>query len=101
MSWLSDPLTEPNVLFWGWFCLGGFLTNSGPICGCWATLGYKKFLLSPNNFTQGHLLKTEWLVADVTTVGAPNRAERTILGVILAGHFMGKSGRICGQGNTL
>ena len=29
-------------------------------------------------------MKTEWLVADVTAVGSPNRAEHTILGVILA-----------------
>ena len=28
-------------------------------------------------------MKREWLVADVTPVGSPNRAERAILGVIL------------------
>ena len=34
--------------------------------------------------TDGHLMKTEWLVADVTAIGAPDRAERAILEVILA-----------------
>ena len=29
----------------------------------------------PNNFTQGHLLKIEWLVLNVTLVGSPDRAE--------------------------
>ena len=29
-------------------------------------------------------MKIEWLVADVTAVGFPDRAERAILGVILA-----------------
>ena len=32
-------------------------------------------------------MKTEWLVTDVTAVGSPDRAERAILGVILAGRF--------------
>ena len=41
--------------------------------------------MSSNNFTQGHLVKIEWLVADVTAVGSPDRAERAILGVILVG----------------
>ena len=39
---------------------------------------------------------------NVPPVGSPNRAEqRAILGVILAGHFLAKSGHICGQGATL
>ena len=42
-------------------------------------------LLRPscNNFTYGHLLKIDWLVTDVTSVGSPNRAECDIFGVIL------------------
>ena len=32
--------------------------------------------------------KKEWLVTDVTAVGSPHRAERAILGVILAGRFL-------------
>ena len=32
-------------------------------------------------------MKMKWLVADVTTVGPPDRAERAILGVILAEQF--------------
>ena len=43
--------------------------------------------MSPNNFTQGHLMKMEWLVTDVKAVGSPDRAERDILGVTLAGRF--------------
>ena len=46
-------------------------------------------------------MKTEWLVADVTAVRSPDRAERAILGVILAGRFLANSGRICGCGATL
>ena len=41
-------------------------------------------LLGPNNFTQGHLAKIEWLIADVTAVRPLERAEHAILGVILA-----------------
>ena len=47
-------------------------------------------LLSPNNFTQGHSMKTEWLVTDVTAIESRDRAERAILGVILAGRFFGQ-----------
>ena len=32
-------------------------------------------------------MKIEWLVADVIAVGSPDRAERAILGVILAECF--------------
>ena len=32
-------------------------------------------------------MKIEWLVTDVTVIGSPDRAERAILGVILAGRF--------------
>ena len=35
---LSDPLTERNVLFWGYFGWGVVLVNSGCICGRGATL---------------------------------------------------------------
>ena len=34
--------------------------------------------MSTNNFTQDQFLKIEWLVADVTTVGSPDRAGRDI-----------------------
>ena len=46
-------------------------------------------------------MKIEWLVTDVTAVGSPDRAERAILGVILAGHFLAGSGQICGRGGIL
>ena len=58
-------------------------------------------ILSPNNFTQGHSMKIEMLVADVTAVRFPDRAERAILGTILAGHFFHNSGRFCCPGATL
>ena len=32
-------------------------------------------------------MKIEWLVANVAAVGSPDRVERSILGVILAGRF--------------
>ena len=41
------------------------------------------------------------LVANVTAVGIPDRAEHAILGVILAGLFLANSGRICGWGAIL
>ena len=34
-------------------------------------------------------MKMEWLVADVTAVGSPDRAERDILEVILVGRCFG------------
>ena len=50
-----------------------------------ALLWCGKPVLSSNNFTHGHLTKIERLV--VTAVGAPDRAECAILGVILAVFF--------------
>ena len=35
-------------------------------------------------------MKIEWLVADVTAVGCLDRAERAILGVIVAGRVIGQ-----------
>ena len=35
-------------------------------------------------------MKIEWLVADVTAVGSLDRAERAILGVIVAGRDFGQ-----------
>ena len=35
-------------------------------------------------------MKIEWLVADVTAVGSLDRAERAILGVIVAGRVFGQ-----------
>ena len=46
-------------------------------------------------------MKIEWLVIDVTVVGSPDRAERAILGVILAGCLFANSGPFCGWGVTL
>ena len=46
-------------------------------------------------------MKIKWLVANVTAVGSPDRAERAILGLILAERFLANSGRVCGGGGTL
>ena len=51
----------------------------------------RNLILSSKNFTWGHLVKIEWLVADVTVVGSLDRAKRAILGVILTGHVFGQS----------
>ena len=45
-------------------------------------------------------MKTEWLLANVTPAGGPDRVERDILGMILD-NFLASSGGICGQGATL
>ena len=47
--------------------------------------------MSSNNVTQGHLVKIEWLVADVTAVGSLDRAECAILGMIMARRVFGQS----------
>ena len=47
--------------------------------------------MSSNNFSEGHLIKIKWLVADVTAVGSPDRAEHAIILVILAGRFFDNS----------
>ena len=80
---------------------GHFLVNSGRICGWVATLWFRNSLPGSNNFTLGHLMKIEWLVANVTAVGSPDRAKRAILGVLLAERFIANSGCICSQGTTL
>ena len=48
--------------------------------------------MSSNNFTEGHLMKIEWLVTDVTAIGSPGRAERAVFDVILAGCVFGQFG---------
>ena len=98
---LSDPLTEQNMLFWGWFWLGVSLANSDRICGWGTTLWCRIPLLNPINFTQGHLVKIEWLVADVTAAEFPDRAEHAIFLVNSALHFFVNPGRICGRGASL
>ena len=39
--------------------------------------------MSPNNITWGHLMKMSWLIANVTSVELPARAEHENLGIIL------------------
>ena len=47
--------------------------------------------MSSNNYTQGHLVKIEWLILDVMAVRSPGRAERAILELMLAGRVFGQS----------
>ena len=46
-------------------------------------------------------MEIEWLVIDVTAIGSPDKAECTILGMILAWPFLANLGCICGRGATL
>ena len=52
------------------------------------------------NFTQGHLMKIDWLITDVTAVSPPDRVEHDILRMILD-VFSANSGCYCGRGATL
>ena len=56
------------------------LANASRIYGQGATLSCRNPLLSSNKFTQGRLMKIEWLVADVTAAGCLERAKHAILG---------------------
>ena len=40
--------------------------------------------MSPDNFTQDHFLKIEWLFVNITAVEFPDRGERAILGMVLS-----------------
>ena len=90
----SPDRAEHAIL--GIILVGLFLADSGHICGRGANLRCRNPLLSRSNFTQGRLIKIEWLVPNVTAVGSPDRAERAILGVILAGRFLANSGQFGG-----
>ena len=69
---------ERNVLCWGWFWLGAFFDNSGPIRGQGATLWFRNPLLCLHIITKAQSVKIVWLVANVTAVVSPDRAERAI-----------------------
>ena len=58
--------------------------------------------LDPYNFTQAHLMKTEWLVADATPGVSPDRAEGATQEMISHVSFA-SSGRFifCDRGVTL
>ena len=43
-------------------------------------------------------MKIRWFVTKVTAVGSPDRAERAILGVILAVFFWAIQSNFCGRG---
>ena len=57
-----------------------FLVNPGHFCDRGATLWCRNPSLTSNNFTEGRLMKIEWLVANVIPVGSPDGAECDILG---------------------
>ena len=86
----APDIVEHAIL--GVILAGRCVVLSNLLCFCdWgATLWCRNPLLSPNRFTYSHLMKIKWLVADVTAVRSPDRAERTILGVILAGRCFGQ-----------
>ena len=42
-------------------------------------------------------MKIKWFITNITPVGSLDRAERAILGVILAGRSLSNSGYICGE----
>ena len=74
-----------------------FCANSGPFCGRGGILWCRNSLLSPNRFTEGRLLKIEWLVTNVTPVGSRDRAEHTVLVWFWLGVFLVASGDFCGR----
>ena len=80
----GSPDKAEHAIFWVILAGRFFFADSGCISGRGATLSCRNPLLSSNKFTQGHLMKIKWLVADRTAVASPFIAERAILGVILA-----------------
>ena len=72
------------------------MANPGRFCGQGTTLWRKNPRLNSNNFIQGHVMKIEWLVTDLTAVGSSGKVECAVLGLILAGNFFANSGHICG-----
>ena len=78
------------MLFRGGLWLGVFLANLGHICGRGAILWCRNPLLKADTFTQGHIMKMGLLLTDVTAIASPGRAERAVLGVILAGPVFGQ-----------
>ena len=93
----SPDRAERAIL--GVILAGRVFGQSRSFCCRRATSWQSHFLLSPNDFIQGHLMKVEWFVGDVTAVGSSDRAERAILEVILAVFFQSRS--FCGRGATL
>ena len=77
------------------------LANSGLFCGWEATLWCGNHLLSPNNFTLGHLLKIEWLVTDVTAVRSTDRAKTNTLRIFFGVFWPIQAAFICGGGAIL
>ena len=63
----------------------------------------RKLLLSSNNFTSGHLVKIEWLVAGVTPVRSLDRAKCATCfgGDCVAGYVFGQSRSFLWSGSDL
>ena len=85
---VGSPARAEHVIL-GLISVGCFLANLG--CFAVGECDAGTPFLSPNRITSGNLMKTKWLVANVTAVGAPDRAERATLEVILAGCCFGQS----------
>ena len=89
------PLTERNLIYFADDC-GWFLANSDRFCGRGATLFSRDPLLGPNNFTLGHLLKTEWFGCLCVHLSDP-LTERNVIFYRYFRRFLTKSGRFSGQ----
>ena len=96
----SPDRGECAMVILGVILAGCFLVNSGHFCGRGATFWCKNPLLRPNNFTySGSFNENKMVGYQRKTCWIPWRAERAILGVILAGRLLANSGYICGQGS--
>ena len=93
------PCQSGTWRFWNNF--EHVLANSGLFCGWGATLWCGNHLLSPNNFTLGHLLKIEWLVTDVTAVRSTDRAKTNTLRIFFGVFWPIQAAFICGGGAIL
>ena len=71
------------MLFYFGMVFSVIVTNSGHFSDRGATVCCRNPLLSPNNFTYDHLMKTKGLIADVKSVESPARAEHDTFGVSL------------------
>ena len=68
------------------------------ICGRVATLCAGVTFLRPKNLSSDHLMKLEWLIADIPAVGSSIRAENAIFWVNLV--FFAYLGHFCGRGDS-
>ena len=87
---MSDPLTYiAERAIWGVIVAGRCFDQFRPYLWSGGHFVIRRNpFLSPNNFTQGHVSKIEWLVTNVTAIESPERAEHAFWGVILTERFV-------------